>query len=335
MKMLDNLMYQAGGYSVDELANARAMERGQIRQLGRASIISIIASTFNWSIASSLFAAQGTASLIILVFVVVLIPVLTFLLNRTLFYTSDTVRNNDILLPFLKIVLIILVTTLSYQALAQVSGYGKILAFILASFDLYPILLKLVMGKTLAGYREQARMEHEHIRGNLKKQECARMVEQAMGRMNSDSFYSEPSENFFGKLNLEKKNKLALSNNYLESYIENNHLYKFTTFVSGVGLLIFGILNSSLEIVFTSVLLLLITSLIIAYEKILKYRIQRGLFASNSREVRDFINYLNDNADDIDFTDGSGGKKNSLVEISEINNTPEASASWVAGGNHE
>lgn len=184
MKILVDLLYLAGGYSADQLTNANATERRQIRQLGRASIISIIASTLSWSIASTLFAPKdSSAALVILLFVVLLVPVLTFSLNRTLFYNSDTARNNNILLPLFRIALITLATSLSYQVLADVPGYGKVVPFILASFELYPILLKLHVGQTIAGNREQARLEHEHMRGNLKKDEYVQSVEQAKIRL--------------------------------------------------------------------------------------------------------------------------------------------------------
>lgn len=335
MKILDRLMYRAGGYSSDKLANSSTIERRQVRQQGRASIISIIASTLSWFIASSLFAGQGgTASLVILGFVVLFVPWLTFSLNRTLFYNADVGKNNDFLLPLSKIALITLATFLSYEVLSNISGYGKILPFILAIFDLYPIILKLYIGQTIAGRREQARLEREHMRGDLKKREYEREV--GLKMVHSKSLYFGPHDINFEKSNLEKKEKLALSYDYLKSYVESNHLYKFSTFIAGAGFLIFGISNSSLEVIWTSTLLLLITFLIISYEKILKYRVQRGFFASNSREVRDFISYLNDKHDDIDFTDGSGGKKDSLVNLSDTNKTDKSSASLVAGGgSHE
>lgn len=184
MKILVDLLYLAGGYSADQLTNANPTERRQIRQLGRASVISIIASTLSWSIASSLFApTQSMAALVILLFVILLVPILTFSLNRTLFYNSDIARNNNVLLPMFRIGLIVLATMLSYQALANVPGYGKVVPFILASFELYPILLKLQIGQTIAGDREQARLEHEHMRSSLKKDEYVQHVEQAKIRL--------------------------------------------------------------------------------------------------------------------------------------------------------
>ena len=178
MKILDDLQYLAGGYSADDLTNAKTTERRQIRQLGRASLISILASTISWGIASSLLSPTTNLRELILLFVIILTPIIMFSLNRTLFYHSDTARNNGILLPLFRIAIIAVATTLCFHALTGIDAYGMVLPFILAGFELYPLLLKLHMGQTIAGHREQARLEHEHMRGDLKKHAYEQDVEQ-------------------------------------------------------------------------------------------------------------------------------------------------------------
>ena len=174
MKILDNLLYLAGGYSSDELTNAQTVERRQIRQLGLASLISILASTISWGIASSLFASSLFASNailaeLILMFVIIFIPIIMFSLNRTLFYRSDIAKDSGILLPLFRLAIIVASTTLCFHALSGVDIYGMMLPFILAGFELYPLVLKMSISQTIAGHREQSRFEHEHMRNDRKQ----------------------------------------------------------------------------------------------------------------------------------------------------------------------
>ena len=183
MKTLDNLQYLAGGYSAEQLTNAKDTERRQISQLGRASLISILASTISWGIASSLFAHTAILSELVLMFVIIFIPVIMFSLNRTLFYHSDMANGGGILLPLFRLAIIVVSTTLCFHALPGVDAYGLVLPFLLAGFELYPLVLKMNMGQSIAGNREQARVEHEHMRGDLKKHEYIQGVEQAKVKM--------------------------------------------------------------------------------------------------------------------------------------------------------
>jgi len=130
---------------------------------------------------------------VVLLLSVFLAPLLVYSLNRTLFYSADTATGRSLVLPLFRIGLIALVTTLCYQALANVPGYGKIVPFLLAAFELYPILIKLHMGQTIAGKREQARLEHELMRGDLKKDEYIKHVELAKVKLGQHSDASAPA----------------------------------------------------------------------------------------------------------------------------------------------
>ena len=187
MKILDNLQYLAGGYSAEQLTNANITERRQICQLGRASLISILASTISWGIASSLFASNAVLAELVLMFVIIFIPIIMFSLNRTLFYHSDMAKDSGILLPLFRLAIIVVSTTLCFHALSGVDAYGMVLPFILAGFELYPLVLKMNIGQTIAGHREQARVEHEHMRSDLKKGEYVQNVEQSKVKLSQQS----------------------------------------------------------------------------------------------------------------------------------------------------
>ena len=57
----------------------------------------------------------------------------------------------------------------------------------------------------------------------------------------------------------------------------------------------------------------LLMVLIVLKEGVLEFRIKNGLFGSNAYEARPMINFLLENAVDIDFTDGSGKPKRALL----------------------
>ena len=92
MKTLNNLIYEAGGYSAKDLENASNTERRQILQLGSAVLFSIIASIISWGAASTLLVSpdQDLILSILTVFVTVCVVFpLTMSLNRNLIFYSD------------------------------------------------------------------------------------------------------------------------------------------------------------------------------------------------------------------------------------------------------
>lgn len=188
MKIFDDLLYRAGGYSAADLIHANPTECRQIRQLGRASLISILASMTSWGTASFLLTTTDNVPTraLILLLVISLTATVMYSLNRTLFYYSDIIdaRNRSVSLPLFRIVLVVLATVLCYLAISHDHPYRQVFPILLAAFELYPLLLKMLVGQTIAGHREQARIEHEHMRGDLKKQEYAQNVEHTLVKMN-------------------------------------------------------------------------------------------------------------------------------------------------------
>jgi hypothetical protein len=67
------------------------------------------------------------------------------------------------------------------------------------------------------------------------------------------------------------------------------------------------------ELVALSVTPLTLLGLFSMKERILEYRISRGFYGSNTAEARDLIQFIIEHGDRIDFNDGSGLRRPSLV----------------------
>lgn len=48
-------------------------------------------------------------------------------------------------------------------------------------------------------------------------------------------------------------------------------------------------------------------------EWVLKYRVTHGFYGSNAAEARDLVQFIIEHGDDLDFTDGNGLRRPSLV----------------------
>jgi len=183
MTILDNLFYEAGGYSAKDLEHASDTERRQILQLGSAVIFSLIASSISWGAASTLLLSADADFLIklpIIFISVLLVLAISLSFNRNLIFYSDmhekkapeytyssTEKGTPQTLPYLRIAMVLLVSCLTYQVFDNPAG--AIFILVLALFELYPLLLKRQMGQTILGRRIKARLDHQHERGMLKK----------------------------------------------------------------------------------------------------------------------------------------------------------------------
>jgi len=99
MKILHDLIFQAGGYSFDDLKKASSTERRQILQLGCAVLFSTFASIINWTFASvHLLGDVLTGAMIaypIFITALVVFPI-SLSINRNLIFYSDTHENKQI-----------------------------------------------------------------------------------------------------------------------------------------------------------------------------------------------------------------------------------------------
>lgn len=71
-----------------------------------------------------------------------------------------------------------------------------------------------------------------------------------------------------------------------------------------------------------SIICIVTLGLIILKESIVEFRIKKGWFGTNKIEAKALIDFLVNNSDDIDFTDGNGKLKRTLFP--ESNSTQEA-----------
>ena len=206
MTILHDLIYQAGGYSSDDLKNASGTERRQILQLGCAVLFSTIASIINWTFASThLFGSALTGAMIAFPFFITALVVfpISLSINRSLIFYSDTHENKQLTytyssekeathtLPYVRFALVAIVCGINF-ALIEANPAQLSLIALLGLFELYPILLKKQMGQTILGRRVQARLQFQHKRGDLKREQYAKLLEQMEQEMNAPT---NPNEN--------------------------------------------------------------------------------------------------------------------------------------------
>lgn len=186
MKVFDDLIYWSGGYSSRELKNARDLELRQIRHLGSAVLLSVLASVVGWAIVYDGLIQPGLQAnfsvgtvelwLVECLFVACLVTI-AFSINRSIIFLSDT-RSLDAvswMLPTLRVVLILVATMINASVL---QGNLEIFAFVLAVLEIYPVGLKWQMGQTLTGRRWCERERYEIERCELKVEEHNSALEQ-------------------------------------------------------------------------------------------------------------------------------------------------------------
>lgn len=190
MKILVNLIYEAGGYSTAYLEKASPAERRQIRQLGRASLISLLASIANWGFATTLIAPTNTPFILIaaLLVVTLITTLIIFNINRTYFYYSDTCAKGEkgTLLLLFRGLITLFAATLCFLAVYDRGPIWMIVPFIFATLELYPLVLKSLIGQTIAGHREYSRLEREHMRSDLRMKEYVEQMEESKPRERYD-----------------------------------------------------------------------------------------------------------------------------------------------------
>lgn len=112
---------------------------------------------------------------------------------------------------------------------------------------------------------------------------------------------------------LRSKERAALSVAYLQ-HLKAKHLFpKLAIGFAGAGFSVAAILTGKTQMFLVSVLLLTLLGLFIVKELVLKYRISRGFYAGNAIEARDLIQFIIEQGDDLDFTDGSGLRRPTLI----------------------
>ena len=206
MKILHDLIFQAGGYSFDDLKKASSTERRQILQLGCAVLFSTFASIINWTFASvHLLGDTLTGVMIaypIFITALVVFPI-SLSINRNLIFYSDTHENKQITytyssekeathtLPYVRFALVAIVCGINFSLINANAAQLSLIA-LLGIFELYPLMLKKQMGQTILGRRMQARLQFQHKRGILKREQYAKLLEQIEREMNAQT---DPNNN--------------------------------------------------------------------------------------------------------------------------------------------
>jgi hypothetical protein len=107
--------------------------------------------------------------------------------------------------------------------------------------------------------------------------------------------------------------KIALSLTYF-SHLRRQHVYSKLTLLSvalcavGLGLILENTQSLSLAGISLASLALLIIK-----EFVVGYRVSKGFFGSTESEARDLVQFIMENANEIDFTDGDGKRRPPLV----------------------
>ncbi|RWX48247.1 hypothetical protein VT98_11713 [Candidatus Electrothrix communis] len=111
--------------------------------------------------------------------------------------------------------------------------------------------------------------------------------------------------------------ELALSLTYLRHSKRNNTKLKLILFLcTGI---FFG-LSWKFPQINLSILpfvLLAFLSLLIVKERLVEYRIRKGLFGTNRTETKALIDFIIKNSDDIDFNDSNGNLRRALLPEAE------------------
>lgn len=200
--VIDKILYKAGGYSAQDLAHSKTDdERKQIRQLGYAVIYAVLASTMIWCIAFTplLTALDSLTRVVYLLPVILVVVPFSFHLNQNLIYHSDVgvEKRPKKFLLFSRIIMVVLATCFSYQALSELNGAPVMLVipFLLAILELSPLMLKHQMGQTILGKRKQEKLKREYERGVIKGQQYdseLALERQKIEKMRLDAETPEP-----------------------------------------------------------------------------------------------------------------------------------------------
>lgn len=109
------------------------------------------------------------------------------------------------------------------------------------------------------------------------------------------------------------KQQAALSYTYLQHLKAKNHRPKWALGLAAVGFVVAALLMGKTEVFVLSTPLLVLLIVFIAKELVLEYRVSRGFYASNAIEARDLIQFIIEQGDKLDFTDGSGLRRPALL----------------------
>ncbi|MGB1311098.1 MAG: hypothetical protein ACPG47_07785 [Leucothrix sp.] len=211
MKILDELLLLAGGYSNADLAQASAPERRQILQLGSAVIFSIVASMISWSIASTHYLADiytnvPTTSLSVALTTSIVLFV-SLSINRNLIFYSDMYREKKQeysyssekketarTLPCVRVALVVIVSLLNLKVFETQAG--MLVIAMLGIFELYPLFLKKQMGQTIFGLRMQEKLHFHQKRSRLKGEEYAQKLKESERKIHADEDESPSTDRF-------------------------------------------------------------------------------------------------------------------------------------------
>lgn len=100
--------------------------------------------------------------------------------------------------------------------------------------------------------------------------------------------------------------ELAVSVSYLDSVKSRNLRAKVVLMLCSAVLLVIAFRFPDLQLIEPALVSSAVLGLLFLKEAVLEYRIRHGLFGTNRTEARDLIEFLVQNSEDIDFTDGGG-----------------------------
>ncbi|WP_151800191.1 hypothetical protein [Acinetobacter nosocomialis] len=127
------------------------------------------------------------------------------------------------------------------------------------------------------------------------------------------------------KLSVNKKatvKEIAISLTYLFYVKKKNYLTKIILILCGLTLGLLNIYYSEWHLLKLSIICIVAWGLIVLKEDIVEFRIRKGWFGTNKYEAKALIDFLINNSDDIDFTDGNGKLKRTLFP--DTTTSPEA-----------
>jgi hypothetical protein len=110
-----------------------------------------------------------------------------------------------------------------------------------------------------------------------------------------------------------RSRKLALSLTYF-SHLKRQHLYSKLMLLSvALCTIVVGFIVESTRSLSLAGISLACFALLSIKELLVGYRVSKGFFGSTESEARDLVQFIIDNANEIDFTDGDGKRRPPLV----------------------
>lgn len=106
--------------------------------------------------------------------------------------------------------------------------------------------------------------------------------------------------------------EIAISLTYLFNLKKENYKTKIYLVFSAVILVLLNYYYPHWDLLNFSIICIVVLGLIIIKESIVEFRIRKGWFGTNKIEAKALIDFLINNSDDIDFTDGNGKLKRTL-----------------------